>query len=469
MSIKLGVVILAAGEGTRMKIDGPKTLAPLLGRGLIEYPLFALEKFSKTFSGQIHISIVTGFQKQKVEQYLGDLKYSFNINFVHQKERLGTANAIESYLKQCKNASDHDYTLILCADTPLLEASIFEKLFDSIEKNSLDALCASFQLANPEGYGRIIRNKSQEHGFGIVEQKDGSSEELLIKEVNSGVYLMKTSYLIEGIKGIDNKNASGEFYLTDLFSFDQKVQALEFSDPEIFLGVNNLVDLQKASKVLRRKKLDQFMKQGVLIHDPETTYLDDSVVINPGVEIYPGVHLYGNTIIESGVVIESGSIIKNSHVHESTHILAYCHLEKAEVFESCLIGPYARLRPGAVIGKNSKIGNFVEIKSSRLEQGVKVSHLSYLGDAQVGEFSNIGCGFVTCNYDGKNKHKTVIGKNCFIGSDTQMIAPIELGDNCYVASGSTVNKSMPTGSFGIARSRQETKLNMASRFLKKSE
>jgi bifunctional UDP-N-acetylglucosamine pyrophosphorylase/glucosamine-1-phosphate N-acetyltransferase len=319
---------------------------------------------------------------------------------------------------------------------------------------------------NPYGYGRIIK---EEQGFYIVEQKDASEQEQQIKEVNSGIYLWKTAYISEHLGGLESNNASGEFYLTDLCEIGRNIKPYCFNNEKLFLGVNTFVQLEEAEHLLLREKVTTFMEQGVRFQNSQSVILGSNVTINAGTIIGTNVQILGESVIGTGVVIEAGAIIKDCIIEDEVHIKAYSYLEQSVVKQGAAIGPFAHLRPGADIGEESKIGNFVEVKKAKLERGVKVSHLSYVGDAEIGESTNIGCGFITCNYDGANKHLTKIGKNCFIGSDSQMIAPVELGDECYVGSGSTINSSMPAGSFAIARARQVTKENMARKFIKKKK
>ncbi|MBY0518341.1 MAG: bifunctional UDP-N-acetylglucosamine diphosphorylase/glucosamine-1-phosphate N-acetyltransferase GlmU, partial [Bacteriovoracaceae bacterium] len=404
-----------------------------------------------------------GHKKQDVEE---SLKQSFGslLNFAWQREQNGTGDALKSYFSENPKNEKFDYTFVVCADTPLITEETFQRLWIEIQNNTnLLAVAATFETENPRGYGRIVKAHK---GFKIIEEKDASDEERRINEVNSGFYLIKTDYLLKKLSQIHNKNKSGEFYLTDVFSQDSDVLALKFEDETEFLGVNTLEQLEAITKVLRYRKLQQLMIGGVMCFDASSTWVDQDVQIEAGVILHPGVKLFGQTKIQKNVLVESGAILKDCIVEEGVQILAYCHLEKAIIRKNAHIGPFARLRPESDIGEGSKIGNFVEIKKSLLHAGVKVSHLSYVGDAEIGEESNIGCGFITCNYDGRDKHKTKIGKHVFIGSDVQAVAPINIGDHSFVAAGSTITKDVPSEGFAIARSAQSTKEGMAHRFLK---
>lgn len=459
----VGIAVLAAGKGTRLKIDLPKALCPALGRNLVDHVVLAAQTFAKNAGLKCSITTVVGHKKEEVESHL---KRTFpnGMTFAWQREQRGTGDALRSYFSECPENTKAAYTFIVCADTPLVTASTFQRLWSELKSNSsLQALAGTFQTPTPKGYGRIIRG---DKGFRIVEEKDATDQERKLNEVNSGFYLVRTDFLLKQLARIDNKNQSGEFYLTDVFSQDSEVAAVTYPDETEFLGVNTLEQLEQVTQILRRRKLSALMLDGVMCFDAASTWVDSDVVIGNGTILHPGVKIFGKTIIAKNVLIESGAIINDCQIEEGAEILAYCHLERAIVRSRAHVGPFARLRPETDIGAESKIGNFVELKKSRLHAGVKVSHLSYIGDADIGEESNIGCGFITCNYDGKEKHKTKIGSHVFIGSDVQVIAPISIGSKSFVAAGSTITKDLPEGAFGIARSNQTTKEGMAHRFLK---
>ncbi len=466
MEKSISIVLLAAGKGTRLKVAIPKPLLPCLNRPLVSYVVdMGLEFFAKHEKiSRKNMSVITGHEREQVEAYLRDF-YGDQVNFVEQSEQLGTGHALQCYLQQFTESVNYEYTMVLCADTPLLSFDILEKMYDVVVSGNLDGAVATFDVENPTGYGRIVRDKQ---GFYIVEEKDAADQIKAIKEVNSGVYIFKTEYLNRYITELKNNNNSQELYLTDLFKSDRAVEAISFSESELFLGVNDFSQLEIAEKYLIKRYVKYFQRNGVHFRNSDTVWLNSSVQIAPGCVIGAGVYLENATLGE-GVIVENGAIIKNSVIDSGVTIKAYSYLDNARVHQGAAVGPFAHLRPHAEIGEGAKIGNFVEIKKSKLDRGVKVSHLSYVGDAEIGAHTNIGCGFITCNYDGANKHKTVIGKNSFIGSDSQMIAPVELGDECYVASGSTITHSMPSGAFAIARGRQVTKEGMARRFIKKKK
>ncbi|MBT7608583.1 MAG: bifunctional UDP-N-acetylglucosamine diphosphorylase/glucosamine-1-phosphate N-acetyltransferase GlmU [Bacteriovoracaceae bacterium] len=463
MSDTISLVILAAGEGKRLKLNCPKALAPMAGRKLVDFPVGAALGFLSEGNIEGNITLVLGHGATEVKNYINS-KYD-DVNTVFQENQLGTADAVNSYLKSVDIKDDKsDYTFVMCADTPMIGEEDLTRLYNIIKSKELDALAATFLAKDPFGYGRIVLSKQ---GFHIVEEKDANEETKEIQEVNSGLYVFKSCFLRKEIKKISNKNQSGEFYLTDIFEEDKNVKTECFENEEIFYGVNDLQQLQQSERFIRWEHMGKLRDEGVRLIDLSHTYIDLDVEIGVGTCIYPNVFLEGKTKIGADCLIEAGSIIRNSVLHDSVNIKAYSHLEDVIVRSHASIGPFGRLRPGTDIGAESKIGNFVEIKKSKLEKGVKVSHLSYVGDAEIGEESNIGCGFVTCNYDGKNKHKTEIGKNCFIGSNSQTVAPVEIGNDCFVASGSTINQPMEDGSFAISRGRQVTKPGLAKKFIKK--
>lgn len=460
----LGVVILAAGKGTRMKTTTPKALVPSLGRPLIDYVLDAVLGFAQSAKLQFDIGVVIGHKKELLEEWYQNHSSKNVMKLAWQREQNGTADALKACFNDLPEFNNYEYTLVACADTPMLSVENFSKLFSVLESDSSClGVAATFSEDTPFGYGRIVRSSN---GFHIVEEKDATDEERRITEVNSGVYIVKTSHIQAVLGQISNKNKSGEFYLTDLFQDNYSVKPVLFPSGVNFLGVNTLEQLSHVEEVLMNAKIKELQLKGVTLLRPQTSYIEQTVEIEEGVTIYPGVTLLGKTKICSGSVIESGSFLKNALIENNVEILAHSYIEDAQIQSEATIGPMARIRPQTIIGKKAKVGNFVEIKKSYLKDGAKVSHLSYVGDAEIGEETNIGCGFITCNYDGANKHKTVIGRNSFIGSDCQVIAPIEIGDNAFVAAGSTITKSVPSGAFAVARGQLMIKEGAASRFIK---
>lgn len=465
MSDKINTVILAAGKGTRLKIKTAKPLVECLGKPLVGYVVESLADFADSEKMDIDFGVVVGHQREDVQGYLSN-QYKLPLLFAPQEEQLGTGHALKCFFDKHPDAWENKYTIIACADTPLITPEIYRDLYHALEEQQLDAVVGSFNLSNPKGYGRIVKKGN---GLIITEEKDASPEVRAIKEVNSGVYFMKTSYIKKHINNLSNNNKSGEYYLTDLMREDAKVASVVFDNPDSFLGINDLVQLDRAREIMQSRINEKHLRDGVRIINSASVYIEPTVEIEAGTVIYPNCYLLGATKIASESILEPGCYIKNSTVFENVTVKANSYFEGASVGAKSQIGPMARLREGTQISDECKIGNFVETKKSELAKGVKVSHLSYVGDAEIGANTNIGCGFITCNYDGANKHKTIIGEDSFIGSDCQMIAPVEIGSQSYVGSGSTINKNVPDGAFAIARQRQVTKEDMAKRFLKSSK
>lgn len=470
--LDVSIAVLAAGKGTRLKLPYPKVLAPILGKPMLFFILKSINDFVLSSKIKAQIGVVTGHQSELVGKFLTTFSSSFSavqITHAYQKEQKGTADAVKSYFEQIDKSTTTPLTLIVCGDTPLLKPEIFQMMWNTLKNNSAyDAVASTFKTKNPFGYGRIIKSPNQ-RGFTIKEEKDATQEEKLINEVNASLYLVKTEKLHKFMTTIKNNNAAGEYYLTDLFSAEFSATTLTFENEEDFLGVNDQDQLEIVTNVLKRRKISNLRSSGVYVVDASTTYVDWDIEVGESTTLYPGCVLQEKTRIGSHCFIGPYAVLKNTDVANGTVIHPFTVSQDAKIGEQAEIGPLARLRPGTELAHKVKIGNFVEIKKSQIGQGSKVSHLSYVGDANLGENVNIGCGFITCNYDGSKKHQTHIGSGTFIGSDCQAIAPITIGNNCFVAAGSTLTEDMPSGSFAIARNKQTTKQDMAKRFLKSSE
>ena len=463
MKAEVNVIILAAGKGTRLGVDTPKPLLRFQGVTLIHQVLTQVLELSSLV--ELTISIVVGHQKEAVKSYISKHFSNINVEFINQDKQLGTGHAVSEFFSQTKLNSN--MVMILCADTPLVSMDVFSRLIEFKNQKKLSSSGLSFIATNPYGYGRVKRVNNK-IGVSIIEEKDASEADKKIVEVNSGVYLVDREYLERKIQRLDNHNKSGEFYLTDIMDPENKCDFLSIEEGQkVFLGVNTMKQLEEAEQIARNKRITEYQNSGVQFLDSKTVYIDEGVDIIAGVVIMPNVHLRGSTVIKKSAVIETGSIITNSIIDENVTVQPYSVINDSEILNGASVGPFARIRPGSIIGEGCKVGNFVETKKSTLKKGSKVSHLSYVGDAEIGENTNIGCGFITCNYDGKNKHKTNIGDNCFIGSDSQMVAPVKIGNDCFVASGSTINVDLQDGDFSISRSRQVIKKGMAKKFLKK--
>ena len=465
MICELLVVVLAAGKGTRTKTDTPKPLLPLLDKRLVDYVLGACKAgFSDLTREQLEFAIVVGHEAALVQSYIQQAHPEISL-FFEQKLQLGTGHALkialESFIGLGRQAKK---VLVVCADTPLLSGDSLRRGFDLALESKVPSLVFSTDVSDPMGYGRIV--KSSALSFSIVEHKECSLEQKKITEINTGVYIFDYNFVVENIGKLENKNTSKEFYLTDLVRFSEQSRVEKFNNSMEFLGVNTLEQLHEVTQVKKLQINKYWQENGVIFADVGNAYISSDATIGKNVVIGPNVQVEGKTSIGENVKIGQSCILKNATIGNNVTLEAFTIIDDSKIESGATVGPFARIRPGTIIGSKSKIGNFVEIKKSVLASDVKVSHLSYVGDAEIGKNSNLGCGFITCNYDGASKHKTVIGENCFIGSDTQMIAPIKLGDSCYVASGSTINQDMPEGSFAISRSRQVTKENMAKKFIK---
>ncbi|KAA0258654.1 UDP-N-acetylglucosamine diphosphorylase/glucosamine-1-phosphate N-acetyltransferase [Deferribacter autotrophicus] len=435
MNIK--VIILAAGKGTRMKSEKSKVMFSVAGKPMIDYVLFTAKEISND------IVVVVNDTQKDLLSHLDDN----NINYVFQEKQLGTGDAVKSAIK---NIEDFDgKVLILCGDMPLVKAQTLKQFVEEA-KNSDVALITTL-MDDPTGYGRIIRD-GKKQVLKIVEEKDANDYEKRVNEVNTGIYLVDFAYLKPALENLKNDNAQGEYYLTDIVKSGSFAYLVEDSDQ--FLGVNDRVALYSASKSIWRQRAYNFMKEGVTIMDVETFYCDESVKIENDVVIYPNVFLEGETVIKKGCKIYSGVRIVNSIIEEDCEIKDNTLIEDSKVGKKCSVGPMAHLRPGTILEGENKIGNFVETKKIFFGKGSKASHLTYLGDAEIGRNVNVGCGTITCNYDGFTKHKTVIGDEVFVGSDVQFVAPVKIGKGALIAAGSTVTKDVPDDALAITRAEQ---------------
>lgn len=441
--MKLKTLILAAGKGTRMKSEMPKVIHKVNGIPMISKIIDVLSGLSPEEN-----ILILGHKKDEVLKVVGE-----NCDYVLQTEQLGTGHAVLQAKEKLQNY-DGD-VMILCGDTPLLKESTLKSLYQYHKESGAVTTILTSIYENPFGYGRIVK----EDGFvkAIVEEKEASEEIKKIKEVNAGVYCFNSKELFKDLDKINNNNEKGEYYLTDVIgiqvSENKKVQSFVLEDNMEILGVNSKVELAQAGKVLRDRKNRELMEEGVILIDPENTYVEDNVKIGKDTILYPGVFLQGKTTIG-----ERCEIIGNTRIIDST-LGNDIRVESSVIEESILedkvtMGPFAHLRPKAHLKEKVHIGNFVEVKKSTLEKGVKAGHLTYLGDAQVGENTNIGAGTITCNYDGVNKFKTVIGKEVFIGSDTMLVAPVNIGEKALVGAGSVITKDVPNNSLSVSRSKQ---------------
>jgi bifunctional UDP-N-acetylglucosamine pyrophosphorylase/glucosamine-1-phosphate N-acetyltransferase len=441
----LHAVVLAAGLGTRMKSKIHKVLHPVCGQPMIRYVVDGLRT-----AGIGRIIVVVGKWAEQVREYLGDA-----VEYAVQEEPLGTAHAVLQAEPLLAGASGT--TMVVNGDSPLVRPETYSRMVACHRDKAAAATVLTAMLDNPFGYGRVIRSYDGEV-HRIVEQKDASSEELAIREVNGGAYCFDNGVLFEALRQIRNHNAQGEYYLTDCIDVirkgGKKVQAFVAQDPREILGVNDRVQLAEVNRILRERILEEHMRNGVTIVDPQSTYLDATVVIEQDVILYPGVFLQGQCHIKEGAMIGPQTRLLDTVVGVGS-IVEHSVVLGAAIGDGVKVGPFAYLRPGSKIGNHAKIGDFVEIKNAVIGRGAKISHLAYVGDADVGDDTNLGCGVITVNYDGVKKHRTVIGAGSFIGCNVNLVAPLTIGNDVYIAAGSTITRDVPEGALAISRERRQ--------------
>jgi len=431
-----------------MKSDLVKVLHPLLGVPMLSYPVeLSLNdiKAEKTI-------LVVGHQADKIKEKFKDPR----IHFVLQEEQLGTGHAVLQALPFLQ--SFNGTVLILCGDVPLVKMETLRSFIDTFWRNESNLSALTAVVENPSGYGRIIRGPT---GWleRIVEEKDGSEDEKLIREINTGIFSIKAPFLIDGLKEIGQENAQGEYYLTDLVEIGRKrgmrCSAHMVADPTEVMGINTRADLAVANEVLRQEKVMDLMLSGVTIIDPRTAYVDKTVEIGKDTIVHPNCMLQGKTKIGERCVIESNARIVDSVIGNEVLVRTNSVITESKIDDGASIGPFAHLRPLTEIKTKAKIGNFVEVKKSVIGRGTKANHLTYIGDSLVGEEANIGAGTIVCNYDGFEKHQTIIGDRVFVGSNVELVAPVKVGSRSSIGAGTTVTKDVPEGALAISRVRQK--------------
>ncbi len=454
--MSLAIVIMAAGKGTRLKSKRPKVLHTIGSKPLLAHVVAAASKIV----APADIFVIVGHQAEKVEAALADT----GVHFVLQAEQLGTGHAI-----QCARQAiaGYDDVLVLSGDVPLIRPETLEMLMEYHRLGAAMAILTAFP-EDPFGYGRIIR-RNNEDGVeieAIIEQKSLKSDQLTIREINSGIYAFKTKPLLAHLDELTSSYITEEYYLTDLarllVAAGERVNAVEAPDAGEVLGANTIAELVALDATLRDRKTQQLMAQGVTIFRPETCVIDADVEIEADTVIEPYVQLLGRTRIGADCLIRSGTVIENSTIADGVLIRQSCVITDSAVGSKATIGPFAHMRPGSDIGAEAHVGNFVETKKARLGKGAKANHLTYLGDAEVGAETNIGAGVITCNYDGVNKHATIIGKGAFVGSDSTLVAPVAIGDGAYIGAGSCITRDVPADALAVGRSRQVTKEGWAA-------
>jgi bifunctional UDP-N-acetylglucosamine pyrophosphorylase/glucosamine-1-phosphate N-acetyltransferase len=440
------VVILAAGQGTRMKSQLPKVLHPVAGRPMVEHVLDTAAAVAPAT-----VTVVVGHAGEIVRSRLSR---HTGLQFAVQEPQLGTAHALQQ--AESLLAGKNGTVILLSGDVPMLTGRTLQRLVATHTAANAAATVVTASVERPYGYGRIVRVDGQIAR--IVEERDASPAERQIREINSGIYAFDLAPLFEALRSIASQNAQGEFYLTDLVGIYRRrklpVETLVIDNPKEIRGVNSRTELAEVSRLVRQTKNEELMAAGVTIVDPATTYIDPRADIGADTVIHPGVVIEGACRIGSACEIQAHVRIADARIGDRVTINSFCVIVESEIADGAAVGPFAHLRPASQVGEGAKVGNFVELKKTVLGARSKVSHLAYIGDAIVGPDVNIGAGTITCNYDGEKKHQTVIEEGAFIGSDSQLVAPVRIGKGAYVAAGSSITQDVPGGALGIARARQ---------------
>jgi len=452
--IDLATVVLAAGKGTRMMSDLPKVLHQVAGLPMVRWPVRLAEQI-----GSSRTVLVVGAGGDRVRAALANN----DVVFSDQPEQLGTGHAL--LCAEPVLAGFAGTILLLCGDVPLLEEGTIQSLLKTHQRQGNAITVLTAELADPRGYGRIVRDGQSVRR--IVEDRDAAPEEKKIREVNAGIYAFSAPDVFELLRQVGSNNDQGEYYLTDVVEIalrhEMSIGAVQASTADEILGINDREQLAHCTALLRRRINRGLMLGGVSMIDPETTYIDPNVQVGPDTVIHPGVHLRGQTRVGTQCVIEPGVVIVDCELADQVHVKAGSVLEESKVGSHTDIGPMAHLRPGTELAGKNKIGNFVETKKAVIGLGSKASHLTYLGDADIGAGVNIGCGVITCNYDGERKHRTVIEDSAFVGSDVQLVAPVRVGKGSYIGSGATITRDVPPDSLAISRPEQKNVEGWAKR------
>jgi len=452
--VSLAIVIMAAGKGTRLKSRRPKVLHEIGGKPLLAHVIAAAAKIV----APADVYVVVGHQADRVEAALAPT----GVNFVLQAQQLGTGHAVQAAQQAI---AGYDNILVLSGDVPLIRPETIQQLWDFHQLQGAAMTLLAAVPENPFGYGRVIR-KADQSVEAIVEQKSLTPEQESIPEINTGIYAFRTPTLLKHLNQLSSVNSQGEYYLTDMAQIltvaGERVVAVTAPDAKEILGANTIAELVALDATLRSNTAQRLMAQGVTIFRPETCVIDADVEVGPDTVIEPYVQLLKTTRIGSDCLIRSGSMIENSVIADEVLIRNSCVIEDSSIGRGAKIGPFAHLRMGSEIGEDAHVGNYVETKKARLGKGAKANHLTYLGDAQIGAGSNIGAGVITCNYDGVNKHTTVIGERVFVGSDSTLVAPISVGDGAYIGAGSCITREVPADALAVGRSRQVTKEGWAA-------
>ena len=451
---QLTAIILAAGEAKRMRSARPKVLHPLCGRPLLAYPVGA----SRAIGARV--VVVVGRAADDVRAAIAP---EVGATFVEQKERLGTGHAVLQARVACGDGAGT--LLVLPGDAPLLSEATLKRLVDHHVSSGAAATLLTAEVSDPTGYGRVVREQGRP--VGIVEHRDATAAQRQIREIGTSVYCFDAQRFWPAMAQVTPENDQGEYYLTDVIDIlsrqGQRLEAVVTTDPSECLGVNDRKQMAELGGIMRGRILDRLMAAGVTVIDPASTYVDDTVAIGPDSLLYPGVILEGRTALGAECVVSTGCHLVDTTVGDRVLLKPYCVLAASTVEDGAQLGPFCHLRPQSHVGANAKVGNFVELKKSRIGRGSKVPHLSYVGDTQMGEGVNVGAGTITCNYDGSAKHETVIGDRVFVGTNSSLVAPLTIGEGAYVAAGSVITKNVPPGALAVARGRQETREGWVAR------
>lgn len=440
---KINVVILAAGKGTRMHSSKPKVLHDVGGKPILGHVIDCAKQLRPN-----KIIVIYGFGGEQVQAAFAEE----DITWAEQKEQLGTGHAVQ----QAVPYLDADAkTLILLGDVPLIDANACQALLEKADSN---LALMTFIKPDPTGYGRIIRDDNQAV-TAIVEHKDATEAQRAVQEVNTGIMSLPNTFLTSWLSALKNDNAQGEYYLTDIVAMSvnqgHAVDAVIADDEWSVTGINSKPDLAQIERVYQYQKTQALLKQGVTLRDANRIDIRGELVCGQDVVIDVNCVFEGHVSLGEGVEIAPNCVIKNAEIAAGTKVAAFTHIDDTKIGENSKVGPFARLRPGAALAENTHIGNFVEIKNAQIGVGSKVNHLSYVGDSEVGKSVNIGAGTITCNYDGANKFKTIIEDNVFVGSDTQLIAPVTVGENATIAAGSTITRDVPADSLTLCRAKEQ--------------
>ncbi|HKW18922.1 MAG TPA: bifunctional UDP-N-acetylglucosamine diphosphorylase/glucosamine-1-phosphate N-acetyltransferase GlmU [Terriglobales bacterium] len=452
---RTAIAIMAAGKGTRLKSKHPKVLHEVGGKPLLAHVIAA----ARQVVAPEDVYVIVGHEAERVRS----ASASTGVKFVVQEPQRGTGHALMCAAPQL---AEYEQVVVLSGDAPLITAATIANLRDYHQQKKAAMTILSAELENPTGYGRLIHDpKRREEIKEVVEEKSATPKQKKLREINSGFYVFSTKPLFEYIKRLTTDNPHGEYYLTDMAAAlrkaKQRVVAIKTENPSEILGSNTRADLVDLDRKLRMQKCLKLMSEGVTIFYPETCVIDWDVVVGADTTIEPFVQLLGNTRVGSDCRVRSHSIIQNSHIGDDVLVRPGCVLDEAVIANGASLGPYSHLRPGSEIGEGAHVGNFVETKKIRLGKKSKANHLTYLGDAEIGDGVNIGAGTITCNYDGVHKHKTVIEDGVFVGSDSTLVAPVKLGKGSYVGAASCITDDVPQDSLAIGRSRQITKAGWA--------